>query len=326
MSVVAGQRYSGAWDDGSYRYDLVLGFTAVDRKHNVEGTTEWTHRSGLGDEKAGKTAVESWKGKLKRGKLHLQGYATRDPDGLIDKGKYELTLSKAAGALGADSLKGTCAGTEIALQREEGGSDDGETDLEAGSEPGQDPELSADEGDRPEPEEWGPEPEPEPEAAAKPAERLAEALGIEFEAAREMIRDAKAGDADLRVKIRDAIGFEVAEPDIESRPVSIATGRSSVLTEAAQMKEQQELEDAAHARHHSPVGEDLRLIKLFASVGFLFCFSVLFLLWPVFASASLIITATLGRNTSPNAASKASSRTRAWWTGLLPAISASARY
>ena len=47
MSVVAGQRYSGAWDDGSYRYDLVLGFTAVDRKHNVEGTTEWTHRSGL---------------------------------------------------------------------------------------------------------------------------------------------------------------------------------------------------------------------------------------------------------------------------------------
>ena len=266
MSVVAGQRYSGAWDDGSYRYDLVLGFTAVDRKHNVEGTTEWTHRSGLGDEKAGKTAVESWKGKLKRGKLHLQGYATRDPDGLIDKGKYELTLSKEAGALGADSLKGTCAGTEIALQREEGG-DDGEPDLEAGGEPGQDAELSADEGDRPEPEEWGPEPEPEPEpAAGKPAERLAEALGIEFEAAREMIRDAKAGDADLRVKIRDAIGFEVAEPDIESRPVSIATGRSSVLTEAAQMKEQQELEDAAHARHHSPVGEDLRLIKLFASV------------------------------------------------------------
>ena len=126
MSVVAGQRYSGAWDDGSYRYDLVLGFTAVDRKHNVEGTTEWTHRSGLGDEKAGKTAVESWKGKLKRGKLHLQGYATRDPDGLIDKGKYELTLSKAAGALGADSLKGTCAGTEIALQREE------RPDVEAG--------------------------------------------------------------------------------------------------------------------------------------------------------------------------------------------------
>ena len=57
MSVVAGQRYSGAWDDGSYRYDLVLGFTAVDRKHNVEGTTEWTHRSGLGDEKAGKSTV-----------------------------------------------------------------------------------------------------------------------------------------------------------------------------------------------------------------------------------------------------------------------------
>ena len=43
----------------------------------------------------------------------------------------------------------------------------------------------------------------------KPADRLAAALGIEFKAAREMIRKARAGDVALCLEIHEAIGFEV---------------------------------------------------------------------------------------------------------------------
>ena len=66
-SVIAGTRYEGAWDDGTYHYDLVLAFTSVGkgRTQPVEGTTEWTLRAGPGMEsKFGESAVESWKGQL----------------------------------------------------------------------------------------------------------------------------------------------------------------------------------------------------------------------------------------------------------------------
>ena len=58
----------------------------------------------------------------------------------------------------------------------------------------------------------------------KPADRLAAALGIEFKAAREMIRKARAGDVALCLEIHEAIGFEVQVD--EPKPTAAAEASS----------------------------------------------------------------------------------------------------